>query len=73
MDKKKEQSRYSKEKCIVIPYSLQLLEKTKNSKRKEGDEVRWKERGLFVYLFLLFLFSFFLHATLAMFLILNLT
>jgi len=51
---------------IMIP----VLELTK---RKKGDEKRWKERGSFVYFFFLFLFSFFLHATLAMFQILNLT
>jgi hypothetical protein len=39
MDKKKEQSRYSKEKCIVIPYSLQLLDKRKKI-QKERKEMR---------------------------------
>jgi hypothetical protein len=43
------------------------------TKRKKGDEKRWKERGLLVYFFLLFSFSFFLHVTPAMFQTLNLT
>ncbi len=51
---------------IMIP----VLELTK---RKKGDGKGWEGRGLFVYFFLLFLFSFFLHATLVMFQMLNLT
>jgi hypothetical protein len=40
-------------------------------RREKGDK-RWKERGSFVYFFLLFLFSFFLPATLVVFQTLNL-
>ena len=55
---------------MVRKMMIPVLELTK---RKKGDEKRWKERGLFVYFFLLFSFSFFLHATPVMFQILNLT
>jgi len=51
---------------IMIP----VLELTN---REKGDEVRWEEKGSFVYFFLLFLFSFLLHATLVMFQILDRT
>ena len=50
-----------------------LMNIWKNSKRKNGDEKRWKERGSFVYFFLPLLFSFSLPATLVMSLILELT
>jgi len=40
---------------------------------KEGDEKRWKGRRSLAYSFLLFLFSFCLHATIVTFRILNLT
>jgi hypothetical protein len=39
MDKKKDQSRYSKEKCIVIDYSIQLSDKRKKI-QKERKEMR---------------------------------
>jgi hypothetical protein len=54
-------------------FSPVAYEYLKNSKRKKGDEVRWKERGPFVYFFSVLLFWFFLHAILVMFQILNLT
>jgi len=52
---------------------MKVFRKQEGSKKKRGDEKRWEERGSYGYFFLLFLFSFFLHATLVMFQILDLT
>jgi hypothetical protein len=61
-DDKINQFRDEKKREIRYIYSHRLL---------EGDEKRWKRKRSSVYCFLLFLFSFFLHATLAAFQILN--
>jgi hypothetical protein len=50
---------------------MKVFRKQDGSKKKRGDEKRWKERGSSGCFFLPFQFSLFLHATLDMFQILN--